>query len=238
MLKNLTNAPACLQRMLLCLQDYDIHIKYGPGREMLIVDALSCYAPLTAPTIPLNISVNHLHITPQKKIDFQDAMHSDPTLCALAEMILMGWPEDICDVPMDLCPYHHACDVRTVEDGIILHGKALVIPPSEMDKVLQSIHEGHQGISKCQYHACHCIYLPGINQDIKHAIEACTTCDAIAHRNLSSHSSQPQPLNAHGNTFELTSCTFVAMSTSSSLTTTQRCLLSVKYLLPNAIPPR
>ena len=103
-------------------------------------------------------------------------MCSDPTLCALAEMILSGWPEDIYDVPMDLCPYHHACDVLTVEDGIILHGEALVIPPLERGKVLQSIHEGHQGISKCQYCACQCIYWPGINQDIKCAVEACATC--------------------------------------------------------------
>ena len=176
MLKNLADAPACLQRMLLCLQNYDICIKYQPGREMLIVDALSCYSPLAAPAILLDISVNHLHITPQKKIDFQEAVHSDPTLCALAEMIIWGWPEDICDVPMDLCPYHHACDVLTVEDGLILHGESLVIPPPERDKVLQSIHEGHQGISKCQYHACQCIYWPGINWDIKCAIEACTTC--------------------------------------------------------------
>ena len=103
-------------------------------------------------------------------------MCSDPTLHALAEMIISGWPEDICDVPMDLCPYHHAHDVLTVEDGIILHGEALVIPPMERDKVLQSIHEGHQGISKCQYHAHQCIYWPGINQYIEHAIEACATC--------------------------------------------------------------
>ena len=96
---------------------------------MLIADALSHYALLAAPAIPLNISVNHLHITPQKKIDFQDTVHSDPTLRALAEMILLGWPEDICDVPMDLCPYHYSYDVLTVEDGIILHGEALVIPP-------------------------------------------------------------------------------------------------------------
>ena len=85
--------------------------------------------PHLLPQIPLDISVNHLHITPQKKIDFQDAVHSDPTLHALAEMILSGWPEDICDVPMNLCPYHHAHDVLTVEDGIILCGEALVIPP-------------------------------------------------------------------------------------------------------------
>ena len=143
---------------------------------MLIADALSCYTPLAASVIPLDISVNHLHIMPQKKINIQNAMHSDPTLHALVEMILSGWPEDICDVPMDLCPYHHAHDVLTVEDGIILCGEALVIPPSERDKVLQSIHEGHQEISKCQYHAHQCIYWPGINRDIKHAIEACATC--------------------------------------------------------------
>ena len=40
-LKNLTAAPACLQRMLLCLQQYDLVIMYRPGREMLLVDALS-----------------------------------------------------------------------------------------------------------------------------------------------------------------------------------------------------
>ena len=124
---------------------------------MLTADALSCYTPLATPAIPLAVSVNYVHITPQKKTDFQDAVHSDLTLHALAEMILSGWPEDICDVSMDLCPYHHAHDVLTVNNGIILHGEALITPPLERDKVLQSIHEGHQGISKCQYHACQCI---------------------------------------------------------------------------------
>ena len=41
-LKNLTVAPACLQRMLLHLQQYDLVITYQPGREMLLADALSC----------------------------------------------------------------------------------------------------------------------------------------------------------------------------------------------------
>ena len=154
---------------------------------MLIADALSCYAPLAAPAIPLDVSVIHLHIMPQKKIDSQDAVCSDPTLHALAEMILSGWPEDVCNVLMDLCPYHHAHDVLTVEDGIILHGEALVIPPLERDKVLQSIHEGHQGISKCQYHACQCVYWPGINGDIKCAIEAFPACQCH-------HPQQPQQL--------------------------------------------
>ena len=40
-LKNLTAAPAHLQRMLLCLQQYDLVITHRPGREMLLADALS-----------------------------------------------------------------------------------------------------------------------------------------------------------------------------------------------------
>ena len=70
MLKNLAGAPAHLKQMLLSLQDYDLYIKYQPSREMLIADALSWYALLATLEIPLNISMNHVHIMPQKKIDF------------------------------------------------------------------------------------------------------------------------------------------------------------------------
>ena len=66
-------------------------------------------------------------------------------------------------------------------------------PPSERDKVLQSIHVGHQGISKCQYHACQCVYWPGINQDIKHAVEACATCQC---HHPQEHPQPPKPTPA------------------------------------------
>ena len=40
-MKNLANAPPCLQRMLLELQRYDVTIKYRSGKEMQLADALS-----------------------------------------------------------------------------------------------------------------------------------------------------------------------------------------------------
>ena len=40
-MKNLANVPPCLQRMLLELQRYDVTIKYRPGKEMQLADALS-----------------------------------------------------------------------------------------------------------------------------------------------------------------------------------------------------
>ena len=65
-MKNLTDVPVCLQRMLLGLQDYDFTIKYHPGEEMVIAD-LSRYSPEDTPEILLDISVNHVYIDAEKK---------------------------------------------------------------------------------------------------------------------------------------------------------------------------
>ena len=43
-LKNLADTPEHLQRMLLRVQNYDLKIKYKPGKAMLLADTLSHYA--------------------------------------------------------------------------------------------------------------------------------------------------------------------------------------------------
>ena len=117
---------------------------------MLVADTLSRYAPLTAPEVALDLAIHHVHITPEKKA-FQQCIQEDPLLHSLAKTIITGWPEDVTDLPNVLRPYHTNQDVLTVEDGLILRGETLIIPPPEREKVLASIHEGHMGISKCQY---------------------------------------------------------------------------------------
>ena len=70
-LKNLADTPAQLQQMLLRLQNYDITIKYCPGEEMLVADALSRYSSLVGLEVALDIAIHHVHITPKKKLEFQ-----------------------------------------------------------------------------------------------------------------------------------------------------------------------
>ena len=164
-MKNLADAPVHLQRMLLRLQDYDFTIKYCPGEEMVIANTLSRYSPEDTPEILLDISVNHVYIDAEKKRDYQ-----------LADTIIAGWPDDIKDVPKALRPYHGQRDSLTVEDGLILCGEAIIVPPGERKKVLEQIHQGHLGTSKCQYRARQCVYWPGINKDIEQLVGACTTC--------------------------------------------------------------
>ena len=122
--------------MLLRLQNYDVTIRYRPGKEMLVADALSRYSPLIGPEVALDIAIHHVHITPEKKLEFQRTIQDDPLLHTLADTIVAGWPEDIKDIPKALCPYHNHCDVMTVEDGLILKGEALIIPPLEREKIL------------------------------------------------------------------------------------------------------
>ena len=175
-MKNLADVPVCQQRMLLWLQDYDLTIKYHPGEEMVIADTLSRYSPEDTPEILLDISVNHVYINAEKKWDYQLAIKDDPLLSALADTIFTGWPDDIKDVPKALWPYHGQRDSLTVEDGLILCGEAIIVPRGERKKVLEQIHRGHLGTSKCQYRARQCIYWPGINKDIGWLVEACTIC--------------------------------------------------------------
>ena len=81
---------------------------------------LSHYAPLKAPEIPLDILINHVHMTPDRKNEFQTLIQDDLLLCSLAEMIIAGWPDNINNVTHALCPYHGHRNIPTVEDGLIL----------------------------------------------------------------------------------------------------------------------
>ena len=54
-MKNLVNVPPCLQRMLLEIQRYDITMKYRPGPQMQLADALSCCPARASPEIKLDM---------------------------------------------------------------------------------------------------------------------------------------------------------------------------------------
>ena len=62
-LKSMHNAPPRLQRMLLQLQKYDMKIKYKPGSEMLLADALSRCPARYNQEIKLDLRVDYIAFT-------------------------------------------------------------------------------------------------------------------------------------------------------------------------------
>ena len=101
--KNLADTPAQLQCMLLCLQGYIIC--YCPSKEIALPYALSHFSPHPGPDIPLDIAIHHACLSPGQKEAFQQAFMSDAEMHVLADIIIIGWPDDIKDVPCPLCPY-------------------------------------------------------------------------------------------------------------------------------------
>ena len=173
--KNLPDIPTHLQHMLLCLQGHDYIIQYHPGKEMVLPDTLSQFSPCPGPDIPLDIAIHCVHLSPEGKEAFQQAFVSDLMMHSLADMIITGWPNDIKVVPHPLHPYWQHQETLTIDDGLVLHGEALIIPPSEWERILQQLHQFHQGTTKAQLFAHGCIFWPGINKAIEEAVWQCET---------------------------------------------------------------
>ena len=174
--KNLADTPAQLQCIMLCLQGYDFTIHYHPGKEMIKADTLSQFSPHPSPDLPLDIAIHHAHIMPDCKEAFQQAFVNDPEMRALADLIITGWPEDIKEVPCPLHPYWQHREILTIEDGLVLQGEALVIPPAKRERTLQQLHQFHQGITKSQLLTCGSFFWPSINKAIEEVVCQGETC--------------------------------------------------------------
>ena len=75
--KPLHQAPLRLQKMMLTLQRYDLKVKYRPGSELSVADALSrSYLQETTETLIPDLEVNevqliaHLPISPETYAEF------------------------------------------------------------------------------------------------------------------------------------------------------------------------
>ena len=177
--KNLAETPSRLQRFILKCLRFDIQVKYRPGKTIPVADALSriCLKE-NRNEAPQQHSVNF--ITANTKImnteRIREAITADPTMSLLKDTIYKGWPEYRKQCPTTLWEYWtFRCDL-ILEDGLILKGDRIVIPEALRPSVLETLHTGHQGETKCILLARESTFWPGINQSIRNMVKACTIC--------------------------------------------------------------
>ena len=95
-LKHLSSAPARFRRMLLRLQPYTMVIKYKPGREVAVADALS-RLPVEDTDAILNLEAQSHDVQSQLSTEILSRIKSetakDVELNVLREVIYTGWPE-------------------------------------------------------------------------------------------------------------------------------------------------
>ncbi|XP_063590442.1 uncharacterized protein K02A2.6-like [Penaeus indicus] len=158
------------------LQHYDVTIRYKPGKDLLLADGLSRLPSTDNQHIGLDIQINFVTFSNEKLVTLRQETSRDAILHELKEIIIQGWPEKMKDLPRMLQPYWSFRDELSNEDRLVIKGSRVIIPVSMQKLVLDRIHEGHQGITKCQLRAKDCVYWTSINRDIEDIVQQCSIC--------------------------------------------------------------
>ncbi|KZR99650.1 Uncharacterized protein APZ42_004402, partial [Daphnia magna] len=64
----------------------------------------------------------------------------------------------------------------SVEDGLVLFGRRIVIPKPARRDLLRKFHAAHQGIVRMKRRARQTVFWPGISNDITMLVESCDSC--------------------------------------------------------------
>ena len=165
--KSLTSAPPWLQRMLLQLQQYDVTIRYRPGKEMLLADALSRCPSQTSGEIKLDIRVNYIAFSKTWIAKLKEIMREDPILCMVYQLIQQGWPHQRRHTPWMARAYWDFRDQFSTVEELLLMGLCIIIPSCLWEEYLEKLHQGHLSATKAQQNAHQHLYWPGLDADIR-----------------------------------------------------------------------
>ena len=169
--------------MLLKLQKYNRTVKYTKGKDMHIADALSrAYLSGTEENdseeieLVVHTLTKHLPVSEARRAEFKTATELDCSLQQVKKLTMEGWPSNINNIPETVKEYWKVCDQLHVADGLIFVGERLVVPTAMKKVVLQAIHEGHMGITRCKQRGRSCVYWPSMNDYIEKQVKECDTC--------------------------------------------------------------
>lgn len=141
-------APALLQRMLLQLQRYDIHIVFTPGNQMLIADTLSRAYILSDRAENLDLSeekviyaVNGESLCGNIMHMIQQATQSDHDL--IWQLHEQGWPDRKKKVLLAVQAYWPIRHTISIDDGLLMKDDRIIIPHALRPEVLKRLHVAH-----------------------------------------------------------------------------------------------
>ena len=117
-----------------------------------------------------------LSATSDKLQQIQQATQDDDTMVLLKHTITFGWPHAVQELPKELQAYWTFREEMTVEDGLILKATRIVIPPTMRESILQQLHDGHPGFTKCHNRAKQTVYWPNLRKELEDLVLNCQLC--------------------------------------------------------------
>ena len=171
-------ASSRIQRWALTLSAYQYTIRHKAGISLSNADALSRLPrPVTTHSdrVPGDLLhlFNHLSATTVSARAIKEWTNKDPTLSKVRRYVMTGWPSTASD---EFKPYQSRAKELSVQDGCVLWGSRVVIPPQGRLAVLEELHETHPGATKMKALARSYVWWPKMDCEIETVVKQCPVC--------------------------------------------------------------
>ncbi|XP_063052002.1 uncharacterized protein K02A2.6-like [Engraulis encrasicolus] len=167
-----------IQRWAVTLAAYEYTIIYKAGREHTNADAFS--------RLPLDRRRESTPEEEERVLLFEDIgvplvnaqqikkwTDKDPVLARVREYILRGWPK--VNSP-EFIPYVRRQDELSTQEGCILWGGRVVIPPPGHKSLLKQLHQAHPGMTRMKGLARSYLWWPNIDAEMEALVKNCLIC--------------------------------------------------------------
>lgn len=121
--------------------------------------------------------VEHLDGTAINASNIRSWTGKDPVLARVRKYLMEGWPNQ--ELEEEFRAYRSRSKELSVQDGCILWGVRVVVPPPGRSSVLDELHETHTGMSKMKSLARSYIWWPGMDADIEQCVKQCSNCQEM-----------------------------------------------------------
>ena len=115
----------------------------------------------------------YLHLTK----DIRRELNKVDVLKLVLHYVRNGWPEDKRKMQGHIVKYGQERGNLSVNEGLLMRGQQLVVPPSLRIDILRYLHDCHQGITKTRENAASSVWWPGISRDIEKMVKNCAICE-------------------------------------------------------------
>jgi hypothetical protein len=125
--------------------------------------------------IPVDVFMVGLEQAPVSSRDVKRETERDPVLSLVAEFVMHGWPDEL-EVNPEFQPYKSKTDELTMEDGCVLWGGRVVVPPKLREKVLDDLHLAHVGMVRMKMLERGYCWWPSMDKQVEGKVSGCQSC--------------------------------------------------------------